>query len=78
MKHERVVLGTIGSRAPFHSHKQNRRTKNAPDIRREIMMAEFHAKVVPPYGLISRISLCDNKSNLPNSVVGLSKSMRQE
>ena len=43
------VLGTIGSRAPFHSHKQNMATTANPEHSGARTMGEFHGKVTPPY-----------------------------
>ena len=54
----KLLLGTIGSRAPFHSQRQKRTQTNSPEKRVARTIAELQGKVTPPYSksyvLVSR------------------------
>ncbi len=48
MRPAEYLLGTIGSLAPFHSHKQNMATTTNPEHRGARTIGEFHGNVTPP------------------------------
>jgi hypothetical protein len=49
------ALGTMGSRAPFHSHKQKRAITTTPENNGASTTGELHGKVTPPCKYIALI-----------------------
>ena len=54
IKIKRNLLGTMGKRAPFRSHKQNMTTTTILAQRGARTIGEVHGKVTPPYNWWNR------------------------
>lgn len=61
------ALGTIGSLAPFHSHRQNKPMTRKPEQRGARTTGDDHGKVTPPYSdsdqILTEVRECDGKGH---------------